>query len=55
MSESNPQVFVWAREAAGLAVDEAASALHIKPRFLQEIEAGRIVPSRPTVGRTSEP
>lgn len=47
MSELNPQVFVWAREAAGLTVDEAASALHIKSRSLQEIEAGRVDPSRP--------
>lgn len=47
MPEFNPQVFVWAREAAGLTVDEAATALHLKPRSLQEIEAGRVDPSRP--------
>jgi Zn-dependent peptidase ImmA (M78 family)/transcriptional regulator with XRE-family HTH domain len=47
MSEFNPQVFVWAREAAGLTVDDAAAALHVKPSSLQEIEAGRVEPSRP--------
>ncbi len=47
MSEFNPHVFVWAREAAGLTVDGAASALHIKSRSLQQIEAGLADPSRP--------
>lgn len=47
MSEFNPNIIVWAREEAGLTIEEAASALHIKSQTLQEIEAGRVDPSRP--------
>lgn len=54
MSEFNPQVFAWARDAAGLTVDAAASALHIKSRTLQEIEDGRVDPSRPQLLRMAQ-
>jgi Zn-dependent peptidase ImmA (M78 family) len=49
----NPQIMIWAREKAGLSVDEAADALGFKDardrtaaERLQAIEAGEVEPSR---------
>jgi hypothetical protein len=49
----NPQIMVWARETAGLSVDEAAHALGFKDsrdrtaeERLQAMEAGNEEPSR---------
>lgn len=49
----NPAVFIWAREAAGLSVDEAAQALKVKQDKLEAIEAGTEQPSRPLLLRMS--
>jgi len=54
MSEFNPQLFIWARQAAGLTIEEAATALHIQPRSLVEIEAGGVDPSRPQLLRMAQ-
>lgn len=53
MSEFNPEVFRWARESAGLDVDEAAKALHIKLDSLEAVEAGA-EPSRPLLLRMTQ-
>jgi Zn-dependent peptidase ImmA (M78 family)/transcriptional regulator with XRE-family HTH domain len=42
----NPEVFRWARESAGLSLEQAAKALSIVPASLDAIEAGQKVPSR---------
>ena len=42
----NPEVFRWARESAGLSLEQAAHALSIIPSSLSAIEAGQKVPSR---------
>ncbi len=49
----NPQIMIWAREKAGLSVDDAANALGFKnardrtaAERLQTIEAGEVEPSR---------
>ncbi|WP_175983028.1 ImmA/IrrE family metallo-endopeptidase [Caballeronia zhejiangensis] len=49
----NPNILVWARESAGLGIDEAAKALQLGgvrqsgPEALEEYEQGRKPPSRP--------
>ena len=45
-SSFNPEVFRWARESAGLALEEAARAIGIVPASLTAIEHGEKVPSR---------
>ena len=53
MPQVNPQILVWAREAAGLGIDEAARALQLGgarqrgPEVLGEYEQGTKAPSRP--------
>lgn len=47
----NPQVFIWARESAGLDLEAAARALKIKEGSLAEVEAGAADPSRPLLLR----
>jgi Zn-dependent peptidase ImmA (M78 family) len=49
----NPQIMIWARERAGLSVDEASDALGFKDAHdrtaaerLRRIEAGKVEPSR---------
>ena len=46
MTAFNPQVFQWARESAGLGLEEAAHAVHIVPSSLEAIEKGGKQPSR---------
>lgn len=46
MTAFNPQVFKWARETAGLGLEEAARAVHIVPASLEAIETGAKAPSR---------
>ncbi|HEY4082099.1 MAG TPA: XRE family transcriptional regulator [Burkholderiaceae bacterium] len=46
MAGFNPRVFQWARESAGLGLEEAARALHIVPASLAAIEQGTKEPSR---------
>lgn len=46
MSGFNPQVFQWARESAGLGLEEAARAIHVVPASLEAIEKGAKEPSR---------
>jgi len=43
----NPQIFVWARETAGLTLPEAAEKVKIKEDTLSKIERGERMPSRP--------
>ena len=53
MPQVNPQILVWAREAAGLGIDEAAKSLQLGgarqsgPEALEEYEHGTKAPSRP--------
>lgn len=49
MTTFNPQVFQWARESAGLALEEAARAVHLVPASLEAIEKGAKEPSRTTL------
>lgn len=46
MSGFNPQIFKWARDSAGLTLDDAADAAKIKAETLAAIEAGDEAPSR---------
>ncbi len=46
MTGFNPQVFQWARESAGLRLEDAARAVHIVPATLGAIERGEKEPSR---------
>jgi len=46
MTRFNPEVFRWARESAGLALDEAARAVGVAETSLKAIEAGEKEPSR---------
>jgi len=46
MSAFNPQIFKWARESAGLTMDDAAEALKIKASTLLDFETATDVPSR---------
>lgn len=46
MAGFNPQVFQWARESAGLELEEAARAIHVVPASLEAIEKGAKEPSR---------
>jgi Zn-dependent peptidase ImmA (M78 family) len=53
MPQVNPQILVWARETAGLGIDEAAKSLQLGgarqsgPEALDEYEQGTKAPSRP--------
>lgn len=53
MPQVNPQILVWAREAAGLTIDEAAKSLQLSstrqngPEVLRGYEHGTKAPSRP--------
>ncbi|MEA3117229.1 MAG: hypothetical protein QOI13_499 [Paraburkholderia sp.] len=53
MPQVNPQILAWAREAAGLGIDEAAKSLQLGgvrqsgPEALEEYEHGTKAPSRP--------
>jgi Zn-dependent peptidase ImmA (M78 family)/DNA-binding XRE family transcriptional regulator len=42
----NPEVFLWARESAGLGLEESARAIGIVPASLAALESGQKVPSR---------
>lgn len=46
MAGFNPQVFQWARESAGLGLEEAARAIQVVPASLEAIEKGAKEPSR---------
>lgn len=54
MTGFNPQVFQWARESAGLGLEEAARALHIVPASLKAIEEGSKEPSRLTLSNMAK-
>lgn len=54
MTGFNPQVFQWARESAGLGLEEAARALHIVPASLAAIEQGAKEPSRTTLSNMAK-
>lgn len=54
MSKFNPEIFRWARNTAGLTVDEAAGALQIKTTSLETVESGQDSPSRPLLLRMSK-
>lgn len=50
----NPDVFRWARESAGLALEEAAGAIGIVAASLLAIERGEKVPSRTTLSKMAK-
>lgn len=50
----NPDVFRWARESAGLALEDAAGAIGIVAASLQAIERGEKVPSRTTLSKMAK-
>lgn len=54
MAGFNPEIFRWAREGAGLGVDGAAEALHIKAESLGNVESGEASPSRPLLLRMAK-
>lgn len=43
----NPEILQWARETAGLSLDDAADALGLKPERLAALEDGEREPTRP--------
>lgn len=47
MAGFSPEVFKWARESAGLTLDDAAHTLKIKGSTLEAVEGGTEPPSRP--------
>ncbi len=56
MTNINPEILIWARETAGLSVDEAAAKLGFKDtkkqtavEKLANFEAGNVVPERPVL------
>lgn len=54
MAGFNAEIFRWARESAGLDVDGAAEALHIKTESLSNVESGEAPPSRPLLLRMAK-
>jgi len=50
----NPEVFRWARESAGLALDDAARAMAIAPASLAAIEHGEREPSRAMLSKMTK-
>ena len=55
MPEVNPKILRWARETAGLTLEEAAKALDItRPERLEALEAGAEHPSRPLLLRMAK-
>ena len=61
MPEVNPEILIWARETAGLSLEDAAKAVGINDARgkvgadrLAEIEAGERAPSRPQLLRMSK-
>lgn len=54
MSGFNPQIFKWARDSAGLTLDDAADTAKIKAETLAAIEAGDEAPSRPQLLRMAK-
>ena len=50
----NPEVFRWARESAGLELEDAARAIGIVPRSLIAIEAGDKEPSRTMLSKMAK-
>jgi Zn-dependent peptidase ImmA (M78 family) len=61
MPALNPKIFVWARETAGLSLDEAARAIELKEAHgvsggqrLAALEAGDEEPSRPLLVRMAK-
>ncbi len=61
MPRLNPEVLRWARETAGLTLEEAASRLSIGPargvepaERLRDLEEGKTAPSRPLVARMAK-
>ncbi len=47
MPAIQPKILTWARETAGLSLDEAAVALGTKAERLASLEAGADEPTRP--------
>lgn len=61
MPKVNPEILVWARETAGLSVEEAAEKLQISAAYgkspserLAELEAGEAEPTRPMLVRMAK-
>lgn len=54
MSGFNQEVFKWARESAGLSMDDAAHVLNIKMESLEAVETGKCPPSRPLLLRMTK-
>ena len=50
----NPDVFRWARESAGLALEEAARAIGIVSASLLAMERGEKAPSRTTLSKMAK-
>jgi Zn-dependent peptidase ImmA (M78 family) len=61
MSAIQPNILVWARETAGLSLDDAAQALHLTPtrgrtgpQRLKEMEVGEEEPTRPIITKMAK-
>ncbi len=54
MPAVNPEILRWARETAGLSLEDAANALHIKLVRLEALEGGKEEPSRSILLRMSK-
>lgn len=54
MSDFNPKIFEWARQSAGLGLDEAASSLGIVVGSLEAIECGAKTPSQALLSKMSK-
>jgi Zn-dependent peptidase ImmA (M78 family) len=54
MPALNPDILRWARETAGMSLEEAAGALQVKPERLAALEAGTVDPSRSVLLRMSK-
>ena len=51
----NPKILKWARETAGMTLEEAAQALDVtRPQRLEELELGKEQPSRPLLLRMAK-
>ena len=54
MPKVNHEILVWARETAGLQLDEARKKLQLSPESLKAYEAGEKEPSYPLLARMSK-
>ena len=54
MSTLSNSVLRWARETAGMSIEEAAEALDSQPMRIKAVEAGEEQPSRPLLLKMSK-